>query len=349
MSLNPEARLGWAFNNNRMIVENVEYCTELAVLLEVSTYPKPGNVDRFHDFIDTTYEHYLSSAVVLGTSARIAAFRTLNAVTHQKDLSSIRLGKLLDITDESIQRRHLGVNTIFGTTLLLLPLAAGAAATAVTTSTTQLLHPNMYKQKLRLWIRRICRATTVKDAMDFYRALRRRKPGGLDAFPELDVPDARKRSSEKELRQRGLTLFEVMKRSASWDALCAEWTNGFHVTFNEGYPILNRTLKETGSISLAGAHCFLTLLAKHPDTLIKRKVGSAKALEIMMDAQRTLKKGSVFTKEGHQYIVNLDKKLRIDGNVLNPGCTADLTAASFMLTLLYGDLSQRVVDVHRTV
>jgi len=33
---------------------------ELAMLLEVSATPKPGNVDRTHDFEDVTYEHFLS-------------------------------------------------------------------------------------------------------------------------------------------------------------------------------------------------------------------------------------------------------------------------------------------------
>ncbi|MGZ7132554.1 MAG: triphosphoribosyl-dephospho-CoA synthase, partial [Halobacteriota archaeon] len=38
-------------------------CAELAMLLEVSATPKPGNVDRTHDFEDVTYEHFLASAV----------------------------------------------------------------------------------------------------------------------------------------------------------------------------------------------------------------------------------------------------------------------------------------------
>ena len=32
---------------------------ELAMLLEVSATPKPGNIDRTHDFEDMTYEHFL--------------------------------------------------------------------------------------------------------------------------------------------------------------------------------------------------------------------------------------------------------------------------------------------------
>ena len=36
------------------------------MLLEVSATPKPGNIDRDHDFDDTKYEHFLASAISAG-------------------------------------------------------------------------------------------------------------------------------------------------------------------------------------------------------------------------------------------------------------------------------------------
>src|SRR5674476_965903 len=46
---------------------------ELAMLLEVSATPKPGNVDRTHDFEDLTYEHFLGSAAGMFPVFRKAA------------------------------------------------------------------------------------------------------------------------------------------------------------------------------------------------------------------------------------------------------------------------------------
>mgnify|MGYP002682318419 CR=1 FL=1 len=36
-----------------------------AMMLEVCAYPKPGNVDRCHDYPDTRLEHFLASAIMV--------------------------------------------------------------------------------------------------------------------------------------------------------------------------------------------------------------------------------------------------------------------------------------------
>ncbi len=38
-------------------------CAQLARLLEVSATPKPGNIDRDHNYTDTLFEHFLASTV----------------------------------------------------------------------------------------------------------------------------------------------------------------------------------------------------------------------------------------------------------------------------------------------
>ncbi|WP_371415218.1 triphosphoribosyl-dephospho-CoA synthase, partial [Methanogenium sp. MK-MG] len=39
-------------------------CAQIAMMLEVCAYPKPGNVDRCHDYDDTWLEHFLASAIL---------------------------------------------------------------------------------------------------------------------------------------------------------------------------------------------------------------------------------------------------------------------------------------------
>ena len=36
---------------------------QLALMLEVCAYPKPGNVDRCHDYAETRLEHFLASTL----------------------------------------------------------------------------------------------------------------------------------------------------------------------------------------------------------------------------------------------------------------------------------------------
>ena len=39
-------------------VNKIQCCAQLAAALEVSGWPKPGNVHRTADFTDTRFEHY---------------------------------------------------------------------------------------------------------------------------------------------------------------------------------------------------------------------------------------------------------------------------------------------------
>jgi len=46
-----------------MSPDRVAQCAQLAMLFELSSSPKPGNVDRCHDFSDIGFHHFLVSSV----------------------------------------------------------------------------------------------------------------------------------------------------------------------------------------------------------------------------------------------------------------------------------------------
>lgn len=46
-----------------MHASQIARCAQLAMILEVSATPKPGNIDRDHNYKDTRFEHFLASAV----------------------------------------------------------------------------------------------------------------------------------------------------------------------------------------------------------------------------------------------------------------------------------------------
>jgi len=48
-------------------------CAQLAMLLEVSASPKPGNVDREHNYPDTCFEHFVASSVAAYPVLELAA------------------------------------------------------------------------------------------------------------------------------------------------------------------------------------------------------------------------------------------------------------------------------------
>jgi triphosphoribosyl-dephospho-CoA synthase len=61
------------FIKSRMNEDYIARSAQLALLLEVSAYPKHSNVDRTHDFTDTSYEHFIASSVALYPVLREAA------------------------------------------------------------------------------------------------------------------------------------------------------------------------------------------------------------------------------------------------------------------------------------
>jgi len=94
-----------------MTPDEIAQCATLAMALEVSATPKPGNIDREHNYPDTRYEHFLASAIATYPHFAEAARKRKN------------LGNLLhDAVAESNKWQH-GGNTHFGALILLLPLA----------------------------------------------------------------------------------------------------------------------------------------------------------------------------------------------------------------------------------
>jgi len=89
-------------------------------------------------------------------------------------------------------------------------------------------------------------------------------------------------------------------------------------------------------LNTAIVHTFLKVLSEHPDTFIARKVGLEKAREISLDAKKVLELSSVETTKGRTSLREFDKKLRESENLLNPGTTADITAAALALCTLSG-------------
>jgi triphosphoribosyl-dephospho-CoA synthase len=78
------------------------------------------------------------------------------------------------------------------------------------------------------------------------------------------------------------------------------------------------------------------LIAAVPDTLIARKRGRAAAEAVSARARAVLRRGGWYTRAGRSAAARLDTMLRLDGNRLNPGTSADLIAASLFLWLLEG-------------
>lgn len=280
---------------------------QIASALEVSGYPKPGNVHRTHDFEDMEFEDFIISGIVIGDTIEKATSKV-----NKNCLQNARLGKyILDAVKET--DKWIANNTNLGIVMMITPIACGAAIS------------DDFSQ-LRKNTSQLMEATTVEDAVDLYDAINIADAGGMGDQDEYDVASE---NAKEELRANKQTMFDVLEISAPWDRLANEMTTGMPVVFEKGYPTY-RDLRKTMKANDACVLTFLTILSEIPDTLISRKYGDKKASEVSSQAKELL----LFKDDGSFS----DKLNEFDNylyeNKLNPGTTADLTAASIFVSYL---------------
>jgi triphosphoribosyl-dephospho-CoA synthase len=276
---------------------------ELAMLLEVAGTPKPGNVDRHRDFADLRFEHFLAGAVGAREGLERAA-------------SGGPLGEAFETAVAGMAQQQ-GDNTQFGCLLLLVPLVA-ATVDECGGRGDHGERGNVSPEAVRA----VCEATTVADAAGFYRAFEYVDVAVEEPPEELEPLDVRRGAAAvPTLRDRETTLWDVMRDSADHDGNAREWVDGFPRTFAAAESLLDRD----GPLSERVAWTFLDLLAEEPDTLIRTQHGEETAREIQ---QRAGEIDSLTAAE------EWAEELTAEG--INPGTTADLTAAAIFVALQRG-------------
>lgn len=302
-------------------------CATLAALLEVSAYPKPGNVHRTRDFPGTRYEHFLAGSIAIGPAMRSLALRGFDVKKGSMHLRDVKIGShMLEAVKEASSWQR-GGNVNLGIIILMAPMAAAAGS---------VLGADERISALRLVevLKDVVRSTTPEDAVVVYDALRLSVPVRvLGQVDELDVFDA---SATTRIQEEGLTLLDVFGKCASRDSICREWVSGFETTFNIGYPYLKDALEKSGDVNDSVVNTFLRILSKQPDSLIQRKNGLEKAMEVSEMARSVLEEGGASSKLGKESLMSMDEELGREGGKLNPGTSADLTAASIFVVLLEG-------------
>jgi triphosphoribosyl-dephospho-CoA synthase len=256
--------------------------------------PKPGNVSPGIAFHDTRYEHFLASAAAIGP-----AF--LDAGTQPVGHTILRA---IEAT-----RNWTSANTNLGIVLLLAPLARAAHLSGL--------------ESLRDRVRIVLASTTIADADAAYRAIRLARPGSLGDASAQDVAAS-----------PTVTLTAAMTLAAERDDVAREYATAFARTFTVGAPALEQARADGLEWSDAVVECYLALLADSPDTLITRKLGPDAARRVSARAMEVRAAGGMYTDAGRRAVALFDVELRKSGNSMNPGTTADITAASIFDVLL---------------
>jgi len=147
---------------------------QLAMMLEVTAYPKPGNVDRCHDYPETHLEHFLASMIF--------ARQALEEAGEGK-------GRIGEIIGHAVRdtNRHNGGNTHFGAFILLIPLLYGKDIPGAIAATGK---------------------TDTSDAIAFYKAFAMTSVK-MNETDELDVNDP-----HDMVARQWVTGFPLVRRGA---------------------------------------------------------------------------------------------------------------------------------------
>jgi len=294
----------------------------LALLLEVAGTPKPGNVDRERDLDDLRFEAFLGGAV--GARAGLERAARGGAVGHAFERG------VAGMADRA------GTNTQFGCLLLLVPLLRASEADGLSPT----------------GLDRVTRGTTVDDAVAFYRAFEHVDVAVAEPPPDASDLDVRRgAAAEPALRDRGVTLRDVMERSAEPDGErvpdrnAQEWVEGFPRTFRAAEWI--RT--DEGPITDRAARAFIGLLATEPDTLVATAHDPETAREASARVGELVATNLVPSDDPNsKHLPDADAVHGIDLDAatelaeafvdegINPGTTADITCAALYVALRRG-------------
>lgn len=289
---------------------------EIATLLEVSGYPKAGNVHRTRDFSDMTFEDFLISSACIREPLNVAAYNGHKSYPYM--LNQVGIGKCIL---ESVRSTHnlTHTNTNLGISMLLIPICATFGA---------LVDENPINN-LQKTLDTIIKNTETDDAVSLVRAINIAEAGGLNNKPsEYDVND---NNTLDEIRDNHINIYDLLRMSEDYDKISYELVHELPVISTYGYPTYAR-YEEEYSVNDVTLEVYLTILAHNTDTLISRKYGEQTAEDVSNKAKGILEDSEIASSRRLKKIKEFDTYLR--RNNYNPGTTADFTAASLFVGLV---------------
>jgi len=290
----------------------------LALVLEASGYPKPGNVHRTSDKAGLRYEAFLA------TSIFAVKYFERGVKRGQRGFKRLVLGDLVyGLVNEAMEKLN-STNTCLGTALLLslMSVSLGVHST----------RGSLDVEELGSVSKEVLNNTTTWDTIYYYRAIRKAAPSYIkpsdETGPYVNVWDP---MYAARILEKGHRLVEVLKYSARFDIVAREALSGFQQGF-----LAERFMRERvsihGDLNRAIVETYLYLLSNNIDTIVYLKHGPNVAKEVSESASRILRKLLSLGKDWREVALKLDREFSSRG--INPGAVADLTAETIALYML---------------
>lgn len=255
---------------------------------------KPGNVHRESEGHGMTVGDFLRSAWV--TCIEICN-------------PTYRLGQRIERSAKATLE-EVGKNTNLGIILLCAPL----------------LHACQNRtgdQTLQQSVKAIIDQSDLNDAEDLNCAVRLMRPAGLGSVSEHDVWNP----AQVPIRQ-------IMESAQSRDMIASQYANNFQDIFDFGLERVQRFERKFQHETEVATGVYLSFLSHFNDSHIVRKHGERVALEISNTAGELLNGLLSCTRfqDVQSDLLQFDERLKSAG--INPGTSADLTIATFLVSKL---------------
>ena len=307
-------------------IDDISRYISLSSLLELSGYPKAGNVHRRRDFSKTRFEHFLAGIIAMQPCFQRFCERIYRKTEKSiENFSFVKLGQLYHEASAEMMRWQKGGNVLLGHILILSPLAASSAI-CYKLNTLSL-------KKYRKMLDKIISDATIEDTMYLYKAIRICNPGGLGKVEKYDVNEE---GVLDQLKKDNITLKRIFELSRERDLISEEYSSNFKIIFEEGLPYFIEIFNSTKDINVAVVDTFYKLLSNHLDSLIIRKAGINKAKMVSYHAKKIIDLGGISRKKGLKLALKLDDMLQAKEGMMNPGTIADLVSGVIFLGLMSG-------------
>ncbi|MBL1319857.1 MAG: triphosphoribosyl-dephospho-CoA synthase [Methylophaga sp.] len=261
--------------------------------------PKPGNVNSFSGNHEMEIEDFIKSA------------HAIAPVMAKKELS---VGNLI-LQSIRATRDVVNCNTNLGIVLLFAPLCKA-------------MHQCRTFEQLHHALEQVLEELTIDDADKCYQAIRLAEAGGMGEVEEHDIQSS-----------PTITLKQAMELAEKRDTIARQYINNYDAIWCIGLPNLTKAINCGETVEWATTFAYLITLSMIPDTLISRKKGRAVSEKVSTSAHSLIKK----IKENNNLsdskveVITWDNKLK--KAKLNPGTTADLTAATLLVYAFQQKLS----------
>ena len=254
---------------------------------------KPGNVNRNADGHGMSCDDFIRSA------------QLVTPLICNPDLT---LGQRIQ-QSVHITKIKIGCNTNLGMLLLFTPIIMSAQA----------IQPFKFAA-LQDTLSYMVSTITADESALVFQAIIEANPGGLGQSKKYDVN-----------LQPKCTLFEAMAVAQNRDLIAKQYVTGFADVFLTGYPCIKEFTRRWNSVEWATVGCYLTFLGTFIDTHIARKYGLEVATKIKARATKVAEQFNKNDNPGDAKHVLLEFDKELKNSNINPGTTADLTAASLLI------------------